>query len=217
VAIRQGYFDLNGTLFDPSAMADPLDGDDAEELVEEILGETVLLAMVETLSGSYRDFAELLQAAASRRLTLAGKGEHADEVASAARRMRPFPDGGKAVSTLRAAGFGVGVLTNSSTESAESLVIESGLELEPLVGTDQIRAFKPDHRVYERGAQAAGCLIDEVALITAHGWDAIGARRAGMVAAWVSQKERVPPRIDPAPDIEVESLAEAAEQLVQSG
>jgi len=38
-----------------------------------------------------------------------------------------------------------------------------------------------------------------------------------MVAAWVSQKERVPPRIDPAPDIEVETLAEAAEQLVQSG
>src|SRR5215216_68412 len=37
--------------------------------------------------------------------------------------MRPFPDGGKAVSTLRSAGFGVGVLTNSSTESAESLVI----------------------------------------------------------------------------------------------
>jgi len=92
------------------------------------------------------------------------------EVALAARRMRPFPDGGKAVSTLRSAGFGVGVLTNSSTESAESLVI--GRDWSPARG---------------------------------HG------------RGWVSQKERVPPRIDPAPDIEVETLAEAAEKLVQSG
>jgi hypothetical protein len=72
VAIRQVYFDLNGTLFDPSVMAEPIGGAGADDLVEEILGEAVLLAMAETLSGSYRDFAELLRAATFRRLALAG-------------------------------------------------------------------------------------------------------------------------------------------------
>jgi 2-haloacid dehalogenase len=213
VAIRQVYFDLNGTLFDPSAMAEPIGGEEADDLVEEILGEAVLLAMAETLSGSYRDFAELLRAAAFRRLALAGRQERVDDVMSAAKRMQPFPDAGEAVSTLRSAGFGVGVLTNSTTESAESLVARSGLDLERVVGTDQVRAFKPDRRVYERGAAAAGRSVEEVILITAHGWDAIGAKRAGMLAAWISAKEGIRPPIDPTPDLEVETLAEAAERI----
>jgi 2-haloacid dehalogenase len=215
VAIRQVYFDLNGTLFDPSVMAEPLGGERAEDLVEEILAEAVLLAMVETLSGSYRDFAELLRAAASRRLALAGRPECLDAVTSAAKQMRPFPDAGKAVSTLRSSGLGVGVLTNSSTETAETLLARSRLELEPVVGTDDVRAFKPDRRVYEHGAEAAGCVLDEVALITAHAWDAIGAKRAGMLAGWVSRKERIRVEIDPAPDVEAETLVEAAQQIVE--
>jgi hypothetical protein len=55
VAIRQAYFDLNGTLFDPAAMAEPLGGEAADDLVDEILGEAVLMAMTETLSGSYSE------------------------------------------------------------------------------------------------------------------------------------------------------------------
>lgn len=212
--IRQVYFDLNGTLFDPSAMAEPLGGAGAEELVREILSEAILLSMAETLSGSYRDFAELLRAAAARRLALVEKEDRVDDVVSAARRMQPFPDAGQAISTLRAADIGAGVLTNSSTESARTLVAGAGLDLQPIVGTDQVEAFKPDRRVYERGAAAAGWAVDETALITAHGWDAIGAKRAGMLAVWVSRKERVAPRIDLGPDLEAESLAQAAELAV---
>jgi 2-haloacid dehalogenase len=215
VAIRQVYFDLNGTLFDPSVMAEPIGGAGADDLVDEILGEAVLLAMAETLSGSYRDFGELLRAGAARRLTLAGLEDSLDELASAAQRMRPFPDAGAAIATLHSAGLRVGVLTNSSTESAKTLVSRSGFGLEPLVGTDQVRAFKPAHRVYERGAAAAGCSLEEVALITAHGWDAIGAKRAGMLATWVARKERLRPQIDPAPDLEANSLAEAAETIAR--
>jgi 2-haloacid dehalogenase len=216
VAVRQAYFDLNGTLFDPSAMAEPLGGEEGSDVVNEILGDAVLLAMVETVTGSYRDFAELLRAAAARQLTLAGLEGRLDELASAAQRMRPFPDAAEAIATLRSAGLEVGVLTNSSTDSAESLVSRSGLGLDPIVGTDQVRAFKPDRRVYERGAEAAGCSVEEVALITAHGWDAIGAKRAGMLAAWVARKERLRPRIDPAPDLETETLLEAARRIVGS-
>jgi 2-haloacid dehalogenase len=93
-------------------------------------------------------------------------------------------------------------------------VSRSGLELEPLIGTDQVRAFKPDRRVYERGAEEAGFSMGEVALITAHGWDAIGARRAGMRATWVARKERLRPPIDPAPDLEAETLLESARRIV---
>jgi 2-haloacid dehalogenase len=212
--LQQVYFDLDGTLFDPSAMAEPLGGGGAEQLVEEILGDTVLSAMAHTLSGAYRDFSELLHAAVARRLALAARSNLVDEVTSAVERMRPFPEAEEAVETLRSAGIGAGVLTNSSTQTARLLLAGSGLELDPVVGTDQVRAFKPDPRVYLRSADVSGHATEEVALITVHGWDALGARRAGLRAAWVSRKERVRMQVGPEPDFEAGDVAEAAARIV---
>jgi 2-haloacid dehalogenase len=211
--LQQVYFDLNGTLFDPSAMGEPLADGVSESLVDGILGDTIVLAMAETLSGSYRDFFELLRAAASRRLAVAGKLELVDEVMSAARRMPPFPDAEEAAGRLRSAGVGAGVLTNSSTESARSLLAGSGLELDPVVGADQVKAFKPDPRIYRRAAEASGHPPGQVALITAHGWDAMGAKRAGLRVAWISRSERLR-LLAPEPDFEAGDLAEAAERIV---
>ena len=39
MTIRQVYFDLNGTLFDPSVMAKPIGGEGADRVVEQILDE----------------------------------------------------------------------------------------------------------------------------------------------------------------------------------
>ena len=214
--IEQVVFDLNGTLFDPAAMAEPL-GNGGEGLVEEILGDTILLAMVETLTGSYRDFSELLRAAASRRLALRGQDDRLDAVAAGAKEMKPYPEARAAIETLREDGIGAGVLTNSSTDAAQSLVANADLPpLAPIVGTDQVQAFKPDRRVYERGAEAAGRRADEVVLVTAHAWDAIGAKRAGLRAAWISRRERARAPIDPAPDFEAPDLATAAARIASA-
>jgi len=214
VRISQAFFDLNGTLFDPAAMGTPLEGEGRDLLVDEMLDGAVRLAMVETLTGSYRDFADLLRASASRTLALAGQADRLDEVASAVLEMRPYADGIAAVETLRAAGIAVGILTNSSTEAARSLIAKAELpDLDPIVGTDQVRAFKLDRRVYERGVEAAGRPAGEVVLITAHSWDALGANRAGLLAAWIAARERARPPIEPAPDFEAADLLGAAEQI----
>jgi 2-haloacid dehalogenase len=212
--IKHVLFDLNGTLFDPAVIAEPLgDRVSSTALVDEILGDAVLLVMAESLSDGYRDFSELLRAAAARRLTLAGERNRVDDVVSAAGRMRPFPEAKAAIGSLRSAGIRAGVLTNSSTATAEALVAGARLELEPVVGTDQVRAFKPDPRVYGRGVAAVDASPAEVALITAHGWDALGAKRAGLAAAWISRRERVAIELDEVADVEADDLVAAAERL----
>jgi 2-haloacid dehalogenase len=213
VAIRQVFFDLNGTLLDPAAMGAPLRGRDAEQTAKDILREAVMLSMAETLTGSYRDFSQLLRAAAERHLTLAGEWDRLDEVTSASQRMWPFPDAATSIETLRWVGIGAGVLTNSSSAAATSLLARAELELEPVLGTDQVHAFKPDPRVYRLAVEAAGSAASEVALITAHGWDAIGAKRAGLRAAWVSRQEGVRVQLDPDPDFDARDLADAARQI----
>jgi 2-haloacid dehalogenase len=213
VAISHALFDLNGTLFDPMVMAEPLAEDEGGELVERILDDTIALAMAETLSGSYRDFSELLRAAASRRLSLAGRQERLDELMSAAAAMRPFADGRRAVEELRAAGLETGVLTNSSTETAASLLADSDLDMEPVVGTDQVRAFKPHPSVYRLGVEATGRPAEELVLVSAHSWDVLGASRAGLRTAWISRRERVAPPIGAGADIEAPDLIGAARRI----
>jgi 2-haloacid dehalogenase len=163
VAIRQVFFDLNGTLLDPAAMGAPLRGRDAEQTAKDILREAVMLSMAETLTGSYRDFSQLLRAAAERHLTLAGEWDRLDEVTSASQRMWPFPDAATSIETLRWVGIGAGVLTNSSSAAATSLLARAELELEPVLGTDQVHAFKPDPRVYRLAVEAAGSAASELA------------------------------------------------------
>ena len=210
-------FDLNGTLFDPAAMAEPLGGGRAgEELVQAILGDAVQLGMVETITGSYRDFAELIEAAAARRLTGAGRADRRDAVTAAARRMRPFPDASRAIELLLEAGHRVGVLTNSATGAARELIADSELDLDPVIGADQVRAFKPDRRVYERAVEVTGDAAVDIVLITAHWWDALGAKRARLRAAWVARRERVRPAIDPAPDHQGSDLAEVARLIAST-
>ena len=212
MAIRQAFFDLNGTLFDPSVLAEPLDeGFDA--LPAQILADAVLLAMAETVTGGYRDFGELMSDAAKRQLALLGVEDRLEEVMGAARRMRPFPEARSAVERLRSAGVAAGVLTNSAAKTARSLIAGSGLELGPIVGTDEVRAFKPHPRVYRHAVEVVGAAPEEVVLITAHGWDALGAKRAGLKAAWLSRTERVPMLGGEAPDFETADLRDAANQI----
>jgi 2-haloacid dehalogenase len=208
-------FDLNGTLVDPSVIADELPPDvDRAGFVDGVLGDAVLLATIETITGRYRDFAELLRAAAARRL--GADSAALDAIMDATQRMTPFPDALEGIRTLQEAGVGVGVLTNSSAETARSLLAETGLELNPVVGTEEVEAFKPDARVYESGVAATGREPAEVILLTAHWWDALGAKRAGLQTAWVSRQEATRVRVGPDPDYEADDLAAVARQIVTS-
>src|SRR5919199_1351029 len=66
-------FDLNGTLVDPSVLAQPLgDSAAADEAVFDALDEANMQAMVATLTGQRPAFPDLIEAALRRRLELTG-------------------------------------------------------------------------------------------------------------------------------------------------
>lgn len=210
---EHAFLDLNGTLFDPSPIGDPLGGD--AQFVTAVLDDAVRLAMIATITDSYRDFAVLLEAAARGRLQAAGRAELLDEVVAGADRMKPFPEAGEAVAILREAGLGVGVLTNSSAATARELIAAADLDLEPVLGTGAVQAFKPDERVYEQAASSVGARAEEVILISAHWWDALGAKRAGLRAGWISRSEGSRPDIGPAPDYEAHDLVGLAAAIAE--
>jgi 2-haloacid dehalogenase len=213
-------FDLNGTLLDPSVIAEPLGGDDDDRrLVGAAFHEALLWTMADVLSGGqYRPLPEYLRATLERGLRAAGRETGTlDAAMQRARTMDPFPDTRAAVELLHDAGLHVGVLTNSTSEAADTALASAGLRdrLEVVIGSDEVQVFKPHPRVYQHAATRLGTDPRKIALVAAHAWDVTGAMRAGLRGAWVARSERWLAPIAVEPDVRGEDLEDVARKLAR--
>jgi 2-haloacid dehalogenase len=218
MALSWVLFNLTGTLVDPSVLAQPL-GDSAadEELVLNALDDTIAMAMVDALTGGSTPFNEMMEAAMRRRLRLAGTDE--DRAASALELVSTMPaylEAPGALESLRARGLKLGVLSQSSAESADAVLRFAGLRdrLELVLSAQDAGAYKPDPRPYRMALEQTGSSGSEVCFVSTHWWDVAGAKRAGLRTAWVARRERLLLDTVPAPDYTGRDLAEVAEAIV---
>jgi 2-haloacid dehalogenase len=121
----------------------------------------------------------------------------------------PYPDAAATLRRLDEAGLAVAVLSNGTADMIRRALDAAGLPIETILSADQVHTYKPDARVY--------ALLDELApreetlFVSANGWDADGARRAGHAVCWV---DRGGAAAEVAPDLRAGSLAEVAEHLL---
>lgn len=212
---RWVLFDLNGTLLDPGAIAEPFGA--PAQLGAEVLDDAVWQAMADTLTGVYRPLPDYVRAALERRVDLdALQGDAIEDALARAAAMPPYPEAAAALDALRAAGLRVGVLTNSASEAAERALASAGLgdRIELVAGSDAVGAYKPDPRVYAHGVQRTGVAAGEVVLVAAHWWDVMGAARAGLRGAWVARRERALLATVSEPDYRGVDLLQVAASIV---
>jgi 2-haloacid dehalogenase len=174
--------------------------------------------MADTVSrGAYRPLPEYLRATLERALRAEGRDTEAlDAAMERAATMQPFPEAGAALSRLRAADLRVGVLTNSTGESAERALMAARLRdnFEVVIGSDEVHTFKPHPLVYEHAAERVKDEAGAIILVAAHGWDVMGAMRAGLRGAWISRSERWLVPIVPEPDLRGEDLEDVADKIL---
>jgi 2-haloacid dehalogenase len=212
-------FDLNGTLVDPSVLAQPLgDSAAAEELVAGAFDDAATQAMVATLTGERPPFPSLIEAGLRRRLALAGAGE--DAAADAVALLGSMPahlEAPAALERLRGEGLRLGVLTQSTTEAADQVLRFAGLRdrLELVIGSDVTNTYKPDPAAYRTALERTGATAGRVCLVAAHWWDVAGAKRSGLRTGWVARRERVLLASVPEPDVRGDDLSEVAERLLE--
>lgn len=212
-------FDLNGTLLDPSGIADPLGGEDGDRrLVAGAFRDALLLTMADALSGGpYRPLPEYLRASLERALRAEGRDlKVLDPAMERAGTMEPFPEVGAALSRLRGADLRLGVLTNSTGDAADRALTAASLRdrFELVIGSDEVQTFKPHPRVYEHAVERVAARPEEIVLVAAHGWDVMGAMRAGLRGGWVGRSERWLVPIVPAPDVTGDDLEDVAKEIV---
>jgi len=210
-------FDVYGTLVDVHALVEQLRayaGDRAERLSELWRQKQVEYAFRRGLMRNYQDFGVCTAQALAFTLRLLKINiPPADEqrILSYYLSLPAYSDVLPGLGTLKAHGHTVAAFSNGAEKSVRTVLDNAGLLslFSDVISVDDVKTFKPDPRVYEYLAERLGRDKGSVWLISANPWDVIGAKSAGLKAAWIRRKEDAV--FDPweiQPDVVVHDLLE---------
>jgi len=123
------------------------------------------------------------------------------------------PDG---IRVLADSGIRLVTLSNGSASVAEGLFERAGIHdrFEALLSVEDAALWKPSADAYAHALERSGVEPTDAMLVAVHPWDIDGAARAGLGTAWINRKGGPYPGYFRAPDIQVGSLTELADELV---
>ncbi len=216
-------FDVNETLLDlqpvKASVGTALGG--RPELAPLWFTTLLQYSLVATVADHYLDFAEV--GAACLRMVAMNHGidlpeDAAKKAVAPMRSLPPHPDVTPALAELRAAGFRLVALTNSSKAAVADQMESAGLSgfFEALLSVEDVGKSKPHADVYRWAAGRVGADVSECLLVAAHGWDVAGAKWAGMTTAFVARPGQQAFPLGPTPDITIPSLAELPGRVVEA-
>ncbi len=106
--------------------------------------------------------------------------------------LRPHEDAEPAMKALRGANIRVVALTNGEMGATKILLGRGGLDryVESVFSADEVKRWKPNPEAYLHTARRVGVRPEQLAMVSVHGWDVMGARRAGLTTGWASRLEK---------------------------
>ena len=208
-------FDVNETLLDLAPVRAALvEAGEPESLLRTVFARTLLTGIAATATGTWCRFREAFDAALAQETELTG--DRRSRIADAFGELAPHPDVEPALRTLTEAGVRVVTLTHGSPGVAEARLARGGVSplVERSLSSEVIRAWKPSREVYLWAAGACDVPPARMALVAAHGWDVLGAQRAGLTGAWFPRSERTYPAVYEQPHVAADDLGAAVDALL---
>lgn len=173
-------------------------------------------SMIDALLGrAHTPYREIGERALDHVLERAGIAHTRAEVAAlvaAIERLKPFPEVPAALDRLHRR-YKLVVLSNGDPDMLEAAKAHHGIEFDAVISVAAANAFKPHVATYTKAAEIAGVRMDQVLFVANHAFDCIGAKSAGMHAAFIDRRRR-PFGITPyQPDVIVPSMTALADLL----
>jgi 2-haloacid dehalogenase len=193
-------FDVYGTLVDPLAMEAPLKahvGTHALEFASVWRQHQLDSSFRRALMRRYanfdvvtRDALHFTERAFGLSLATAAK----DELLAAYVELPAFPDTRPGLAVLGSEGHTLLAFSNGVEATLRKLLAHARLlpPLSTVVSVDDVRTYKPDPAVYLHLVARGGARPDQTWLVSSNAWDVLGAKSAGLRAAWVRRNEKTP-------------------------
>ena len=214
-------FDVNQTMLDLNSLRPQFarvfgDGKALDEWFSLLLH----YSLVVTVADAYADFATVGRAVLEMLANTKGvklSSEDATRILQGVLTMPPYPDVPESLKRLRAAGFRMVTLTNSSPSAVKAQLQNAGLTqyFDESISVDSVRRFKPDLETYRSAAAHLGAQPGELLLIAAHPWDVFGAMKAGWQGAFVARNGITPFPLGPKPTINGPDMKAVADAILK--
>lgn len=216
-------FDVNETLLDLGALGAPFAkffGD--PDIRGQWFSQVLQSAMVATILGNYKSFAEIARAALeiiAERCRIVLDDHARSEILGTLRALPPHPDVREALARLKTAGFRVAALTNSAPVMIDAQLKNANLSdmFDAVLTVDSVQKFKPAREVYDMAASQLGAEPAALWMVASHNWDTTGAINAGWKAAFVARQGNVLGPLDAEPQIIGKDLGDVVNQLIAMG
>ena len=215
-------FDIYSTLVNPLEMnrhLRPLVGDLADRFAQLWRQKQLEYSIRRGLMRKYENFGVCTKQAllfAMHTLKVDLSDEEQERLIEEWQNLRALPDVAPGMEALKAKGHRLVAFSNGVEATARTLLERAGIlrYLEGVVSVDDLKTFKPDPEVYKYLARRLDRPMSETWLVSGSPRDVIGAKSAGLKAAWI---KRSPDAVfDPwgiEPDVVVGDLEELSERL----
>ncbi|HEY3586441.1 MAG TPA: haloacid dehalogenase type II, partial [Myxococcaceae bacterium] len=215
-------FDVYGTLVDPLGMDAALRehvGDLAERFAVTWRERQIDWTFRRALMGRYVDFDVVTRDAFRVTSAMLGVDLRTAEAGllDIYRRLPAFADAAEGLVRLAELGHRLVAFSNGVGATLRGLLTHARLmpPLSDVVSVDEVRTYKPSPAVYQHLVARGGETADRTWLVSSNAWDVLGAKSAGLRAAWVRRSPRV--HWDGGgiaePDMEVANLNELPDRL----
>ncbi|TMH69982.1 MAG: haloacid dehalogenase type II [Betaproteobacteria bacterium] len=127
-------------------------------------------------------------------------------------RLEPFPEVPAALERMK---MKRAILSNGSPDLLDPLVRSSGLRFDAVLSVDELKIFKPAPQVYELAVRRLNLPKERIGFVSSNCWDALGAKSYGFRVYWINRGGAPLDRLGFAPDAQVKSLAELADEVLR--
>jgi len=190
-------FDVYGTLVDPLGMDGPLRehvGELAERFAATWRERQIDWTFRRALMGRYADFDVVTREAFRATAATLGVELRTAEAGllDVYRRLPAFADAFEGLTQLAEAGHRLVAFSNGVATTLRGLLTHARLipPLTDVVSVDEVRTYKPSPAVYQHLVTRGGQSAERTWLVSANAWDVLGAKSAGLKAAWIRRSAR---------------------------
>jgi 2-haloacid dehalogenase len=160
----------------------------------------------------YREIGHLSVAQVMRRAGISHTQDEVHDLVACIERLKPFPEVPAALDRLRKK-YKLAVLSNGDPDMLEAAKPHHGIAFDALISVAAANAFKPHVATYTKAAEIMGVRMDEVLFVANHEFDCVGAKAAGMRAAFIDRRRRPFAEWPYQPDLNLPSMTALAEAL----
>ncbi|CAM3607979.1 haloacid dehalogenase type II [Zobellia roscoffensis] len=215
-------FDINETLLNLGPLTDAINESLDSEHAFSLWFRTLLhYSLTETLTGNYEDFSVIGKATLKMTMQKFDKNLSDDALDSILGNIKKLPahdDVEEGLKILKGDGIKLVALSNSNAKLLNEQLQFAGIAsyFDAIVSVEEVASYKPEAAPYKAVLAKMSVSPENTMMVAAHGWDILGAKRAGLRTAFVAREGHAIYPLNGTPEIEDKTILEVAQTILNN-